>query len=315
MSDFAVLRLERSTLIVPASNPAMIAKAAATAADAVCLDCEDAVAPDQKSAARGHVVTALREIDFGGKLRLIRINGLDTHYAYRDLIEIVEGAGASLDLIVVPKVGRRDDVSFVATLLDQIEAACGVARPIGIEALIETAAGIHRLAEIAAASPRLEGLIFGSGDYAASLQMPLETIGGLDSHDALYPGHRWHFAMHSIVSAARTYGLRAIDGPFAGIKDPESLRRMAQIARVMGFDGKWCIHPGQIETVNAIFSPAEQEIAWAARVIAAYDAALTAGRGAVSVDGKMIDAANLKTCRHILARAERAGLMTATTRG
>lgn len=296
-------RLERSTLIVPASNPAMIAKAASARADAICIDCEDAVAPNAKAEARGHAVRALTTLDFGGKLRLVRINGLDTPFAYRDLVEIVEGAGAQLDLVVVPKVGGRDEVRFVSTLLAQIEAACGLTRPIGVEALIETAAGVLNVREIVTSDPRLEALIYGSGDYAASVGMPMETIGGYDAHDALYPGHRWHHAMHSIVVAAHAHGLRAIDGPFAGIRDPAELERTARIGRAMGFDGKWCIHPSQPEVVDAVFSPTPDEVALAREVTAAYDAATAEGRGAISVRGKMVDAANLRMCRDTLARA------------
>lgn len=296
-------RLERSTLIVPASNAAMIAKAAAARADAVCIDCEDAVAPDAKAQARGHAIEALNTLDFGGKLRLVRINGLDTPFAYRDLVEIVEEAGANLDLVVVPKVGGRDEVRFVASLLEQIEAAFGLARPIGIEALIETAAGVLNIREIVTADARLEALIYGSGDYAASMGMPMATIGGFDGNDALYPGHRWHHVMHTIVGAARAHGLRAIDGPFAGFRDPAELERTARIARAMGFDGKWCIHPSQPAVVDAVFSPSLEEVALAREVTDAYDAATAAGRGAISVRGKMVDAANLRMCRDVLARA------------
>ena len=302
-------RLERSVLVVPASNPAMIAKAAGAKADAICIDCEDAVAPDQKAAARANVVQALTTLDFGTKLRQVRINGIDTPFAYRDLTEIVEGAGASLDIIVVPKANGRDELKFVDTLLTQIEAATGLTTPIGIEALIETAAGIHNIRDVVTSSPRLEALIFGSGDYAASMQMPLETIGGLDANDALYPGHRWHHPMHTIVAAARASGLRAIDGPFAGIRDPEGLDRMARIGRVMGFDGKWCIHPSQPETVDRIFAPSAKEIEIAQATLAAYAQAVAEGRGAVSYNSKMVDAANLRMCGQTMARARRAGLV------
>ncbi len=303
-------RLERSILIAPGGDPQKLAKAAAAQADAICLDCEDAVAPDRKSEARGHVIHALNTLDFGGKLRLVRINGLDTSFAYRDLVEIVEGAGDNLDLIVVPKVNGRDEVRFVDMMLTQIEAEMGFSRRIGVEAMIETAAGLVNIRDVAAASDRLEALIFGSGDYAASAGMPLETIGALDAHDALYPGHRWHHVMHAIVTAAHAFGLRAIDGPFAPFNDGEGLERMANIARVLGFDGKWCIHPSQPETVDRIFAPSETQIAYAQSVLEAYGAATREGRGAVSVNGKMVDAANLRMCEEILARARRAGLVS-----
>lgn len=302
-------RLERSILIVPGSNPAMIAKAAAAKADAVCIDLEDAVAPDAKAQARTNAAEALNTLDFGGKLRLVRINGLDTPFAYRDLIEVAEGAGANLDLVVTPKVNGRDEVRFVDSLLTQIEAACGFIRPIGIEALIETAAGVLNIREIVSASPRLEALIYGSGDYAASMGMPMETIGGFDASDALYPGHRWHHVMHTLVGAARAHGVRAIDGPFADFKDAAGLDRAARIGRAMGFDGKWCIHPSQPATVDAIYAPSPAEIARAVEVTAAYDEATASGRGAISVGGKMVDAANLRMSRDTLARARRAGLV------
>ncbi|MEL6753835.1 MAG: CoA ester lyase [Pseudomonadota bacterium] len=304
MSKTRPFRLERSTLIVPASNPRMIEKAAAAKADAVCVDLEDAVAPTMKAEARNHVVAALNALDFGGKQRQVRINGLDTPFAYRDLIEVVEGAGDKLDLIVLPKASRREDVAFVATMLDQVEEAMGHKEPTGIAALIETAAGIDNINEIAATSARLESLIFGSGDFAASMQMPLETIGGEDENDSLYPGHRWHFALQSIAIAARVNGLRAIDGPYAGIRDPEGLERFARVSRSLGFDGKWCIHPSQPEIVNAVFSPSEREVEFARRVIDTYAEAQAAGTGAITVDGKMVDAANLKMCRTVLAKAE-----------
>ena len=309
MSGGGVLRITRTVLIVPASSPAMIAKAAASDADAVCIDLEDAVAPDQKAAARGHVVEALRSLDFGGKTRAVRINGLDTPFAYRDVIAVVEAAGAFVETLVVPKVSGADELRFVDRLLSQIEGATDLARPVGLEALVETAAGLLNLREVATASPRLEALIFGSGDFAASMQMPLDTIGGFDAHDALYPGHRWHHVMQSLVTAARAHGLRAVDGPYAAFKDADGLDRACGIGRALGFDGKWCIHPAQVAGVNAAYSPTAAEIGWAREVTTAYDAALAAGRGAVSVAGKMIDEASLRACRQVLDRARRARLI------
>jgi citrate lyase beta subunit len=308
MNETGAPRIARAILIVPASNPAMIAKAAASDADQVCIDLEDAVAPDQKALARQNVINALGSLDFAGKTRSIRINGVDTAWAYRDIIEIVEQAGQSLETIVVPKISGGDEIRFVATLLDQIETACGMHRSIGLEALIETAAGVLNIRDLARASARLEALIFGSGDFAASMQMPLETIGGLDSHDGLYPGHRWHFAMQTIVAAARAFGLRAVDGPYAAFRDAAGLERLSAVSRSLGFDGKWCIHPLQVACVNQAFSPSPAEIAWAREATAAYDIALAEGRGAVSVGGRMIDEASLRSCRRILTLARRAGL-------
>ncbi len=302
-------RLERSVLLVPASNWGMIQKTAAARADAVCIDLEDAVAPDEKEASRANVARAYRDLDFGNKLKMFRMNGLDTHFAYRDLVEIVEAAGDCIDLVVVPKVNRPEDIYVVETLLGQIESYKSYSRPIGIEALIETALGCLNIREIAACSERLEGFVYGPGDYAASVRMPMESIGELDENDRVYPGHRWHHIMHSIVSAAKAYNKRAVDGPFAGIKNPEGLMQACKIGRAMGFDGKWCIHPSQIETVNQTFVPSEKEIDWARTVLDEYEAALREGRGAISVKGKMIDVASLRMCRAIVERAKLAGLV------
>jgi citrate lyase beta subunit len=287
----------------------MIAKAAASDADEVCIDLEDAVAPDEKQSARRRVIEALQTLDFAGKMRSVRINAIDTPFAYRDLVEIVEEAGASIDTIVVPKASGADEIRFVSLMLDQMEAARGLARPIGLEALIETAAGVLNIRDVVRASSRVEALIFGSGDFAASMQMPLETIGGSDASDESYPGHRWHFAMQTIVAAARAYGLRAIDGPYAAFKDAEGLAHACAIGRSLGFDGKWCIHPGQLAQVSTAFSPTPSEISWAQEVTSAYSAALAEGRGAISIGGKMIDEANLRACRQILARARKARLI------
>lgn len=296
------VRLTRSMLFVPASRPAMIAKAAASEADAVCLDLEDSVVPDDKAASRGHAARTLQELDFGRRVRMVRINALDTPYAYRDVIEVVEAAGDRLDLIMVPKVGSAGDVAFVDLLLTQIEAAQGLARRIGIEAQIETAAGFLHAREIASASPRLEALIFGPGDYAASMRMPAANIGEFDQHDDLYPGHRWHAVMHTIVAAARVNGLRCMDGPYAAYQDSAGLDRAALVARALGFDGKQCIHPSQLATVNSVFSPAEEDVTRARAIVQAYEQAAAAGRGAATHDGRMIDAASLRMAQTTLER-------------
>ncbi len=295
-------RLSRSMLYVPASRPDMIEKAARSDADAVCLDLEDAVAPDHKEASRANVVRALTSLDFGTRTRLVRINGLDTQYAYRDIIDVVEPAGPFVDLLMLPKTRGPDDVRFVDTLLTQIEAKTAIGHRIGIEAQIETAAGFLWAREIAGSSARLESLIFGSGDYAASMGMPLTNIGQDDEHDAAYPGHRWHAVMHAIVAAARAHGLRALDGPYADFKDQAGLTRACRTARALGFDGKQCIHPGQLATVNAAFSPLPAEVSWARSVGSAYERATKDGQGAIAVDGKMIDAANIRMAMTTLRR-------------
>jgi citrate lyase beta subunit len=287
-------QLERSALFVPASRWPMIEKAARSAADVVVIDLEDAVAPAEKELARANLVRALRELDFGPRLRAYRMNSLDTPFAYRDLTEVVEAAGDRVDLVMVPKVSAPDDLRFVDRLLTQIELGRGQTRPIGLEAQIETASGFLYAREIASATPRLETLIYGPGDYAAALRAPLASIGERDAHDELYPGHRWHAVMHTIVAAARANGLRCLDGPFAGLKAPEELERASRVARAIGFDGKQCIHPAQIAIVNRVFSPPPAEVAWAEAVMRAYAQAVAQGRGVFSLDGKMIDGANVR---------------------
>jgi citrate lyase beta subunit len=291
-------------LFVPASRPAMIAKAAASAADAVCLDLEDSVLPDEKVGSRGNVVRALRELDFGPRVRMVRINSLDSEYADRDLMDVLEGAADFVDLVMIPKVGSAADVAFVDNVLERIEDARGLTRRIGVEAQIESAAGFLYVREIASASSRLEGLIFGPGDFAASMQMPASAIGELDAHDAAYPGHRYHAVMLTIVAAARANGLRCMDGPYAGYTDTAGLVRACEIAIALGFDGKQCIHPGQLATVNAAFSPSAEEVARASALVKAYESAIAEGRGAASFQGRMIDAASLRMAQVILRRHE-----------
>jgi len=291
-------------LYVPASRPDMIDKAAASEADAVCIDLEDAVAVDEKPASRANVIRAFKELDFGRKLKAFRINGIDTPFGYRDLIEVVEEVGDRIDVVMMPKAHLPQDVRFVCMLLTQIENAKGFERQIGLEVQIESAKGFMYLREISEASPRLQALIFGPGDYSATMQMPVANIGELDEHDHLYPGHRWHAVMHGVVAAARAQGLRAIDGPFAGYRDTAGLEKSARIARVMGFDGKQCIHPNQVPIVHRIFSPSADEVAHAKAVVEAYDEAARAGRGAIGKDGKMIDYANIRMAKALLKKLE-----------
>ena len=297
-------RRERSMLFVPAARWPMIVKAAASAADVVCIDLEDSVPAGEKEASRANVIRAFSELDFGSRARMFRMNAVDTPYAYRDVIEVVEAVGDRLDLVMTPKVGSPRHVQFVDMLLTQIELRQAFTRRIGIEAQIETAAGFVWIREIAQASSRLEALIFGAGDYAASMGMPATGIGTFDENDALYPGHRWHAPMHAIVAAARANGLRAIDGPYSDYADVAGFERASRIARTMGFDGKQCIHPAQLATANSVFTPTDAEVAHARRVIEAYDAGAAAGRGAVSLDGKMVDEANVRMARMVLNRIE-----------
>jgi citrate lyase subunit beta/citryl-CoA lyase len=280
----------------------MIEKAARSDADAICIDLEDSVAAEQKAEARTNAARAFSELDFGRKLRMLRVNATDTPWTFRDLVDVVGMVGDHLDLVMLPKAGSPNDVGFVDLLLSQIERERGFAQPVGLEVQIETAAGFVWLREIAQASPRVEALVFGPGDYAASLHMPTSAIGVVDEHDASYPGHRWHAAMHAIVATARAFGLRCLDGPFAAHQDLVGLERVAGIARALGFDGKQCIHPAQVPVVRRVFGPSEEELAHARRVIEASDRAAADGRGAVSLDGTMIDAASVRIARAMLAR-------------
>ena len=298
------MRAPRSILAVPGSNPGMAEKALASAADAVFLDLEDAVAPDEKAEARPGVIHALKELDWRGRPTLYRANALDTPHFYRDLIEIVEDAGDRLDAVMVPKVQRPEDLHTVATLLYQLELAVGLEPgKVRVEAQIESAEGLVNVDGIARATGRLTALHFGPGDYAASVGMPQRNIGTMDEWDEVYPGHRFHYAMHRIVAAASAAGLRAVDGPVADHRDEEGLRKSSLLARSLAFDGKWCIHPAQIETVNEVFTPTEREIEWAREVVAAYEEANAAGRGAITIDGQMIDAASIRMARTTLDQA------------
>ena len=291
----------RSLLAVPASNRKMVEKALASEADAVFLDLEDAVAPGKKTEAREDVVWAVKELDWRGRPTLFRVNALDTRWFYRDVIEVAEGAGGELDAILVPKVNRPEDLYAVTVLLDGIELETGLEQGrIKLEAQIESAEGLTNVDAIARATDRLQALHFGPGDFAASLGMPQTSIGTRDEWDEAYPGHRFGYVMQRIVVAARAAGLRAVDGPVADHRDEEGLREACRAARSLGFDGKWCIHPAQVSVVNEVFSPTEQEVEWAEKVVKAYEAADVAGSGAISVDGQMVDAASIKMARNTL---------------
>lgn len=296
-------RLQRSELAVPGSNPRMFEKALQSAADYVFLDCEDAVAPDDKAQARINIVQALNELDWrgAGKTISVRINGLDTHYMYRDVVDIVEQAGARLDTILIPKVGVPADVYVVDCLLTQIETARGYTHRIGIECLIETTLGMANVEAIAQSSPRLEALHFGVADYAASCRARTVSIGGLNPD---YPGDQWHASLQRMLVACRAYGLRAIDGPFGDFNDPDAFVAAAKRAAALGFEGKWAIHPSQIELANAQMSPTAVEVDRARRILVALDEAARAGKGAAQLDGRMIDAASARMAENIVRQAD-----------
>jgi citrate lyase subunit beta/citryl-CoA lyase len=298
-----VARAERSVLATPGSQPRMIAKALASDADVVMIDLEDAVAPQQKAAARAVVAAALREGDWRGRPRTFRMNALDTPWFVRDLVEVMEEASGAVDLIVVPKVAGSEDVATVATILASLETALGMTAPVGLEVQIESARGLASCEAIASANPRVETLVFGPGDYAASIGMPLAAIGTADRWDDVYPGHRWDYPLQRILVAGRAAGTRVIDGPYADFRDLDGFRRSCQTTRAFGYDGTWCIHPAQVPIANEVFTPDETEIAWARRVLAANVEAAREDRGSFALDGQMIDAASLRMARATLARA------------
>jgi len=310
-------RLHRSELAVPGSSPRMIEKAPTLRADVVFLDLEDAVAPPQKVEARRAVIAALRELDWSRCSVCVRVNGLDTRWCYRDIIEVVEEAGERLDLLLVPKVRRAADVEFVATLLAQIEQGRET-EPIGISVLIETASGLANVEEIAQACPdRLEALVFGSGDFSVSTHARARSVGGSNPEYAvladadvrgerpLHWGDQWHYALARVVVAARANGLRPIDGPFGDIGDPDAYRVAARRAAALGCEGKWAVHPSQVPLANEVFTPSEEEVENARRILAALDEAQTDGKGAVALDGRLVDMALLPLAERVLAKAER----------
>lgn len=292
-------RLHRSELAVPGSNPSMIDKAAQSEADYIFLDLEDAVAPPEKIKARANIIQALNDIDWrgAGKTVSVRINGLDTHYMYRDVVEVVEQAGEKVDTLLVPKVGVPADLYMVDAMVSQIEQGKGLKNRIGLEALIETSLGMANVEAIAQYPNRIEALHFGVADYAASLRSRTVVIGGLNPD---YPGDQWHASLTRMLVACRAYGLRAIDGPFGGIDDPEGYKDSARRAAALGYEGKWAIHPSQIALANETFSPTEKEVEKAERTVVALKEAEEQGKGAASLDGKMIDAASERMARNIL---------------
>lgn len=308
------VRLNRSQLSVPGIRPELFEKAACSAADIVFLDLEDSVSAADKEPARRNVVAALRDIDWRGKTVSVRVNGLDTPFMYRDVIEIMEAAGDRFELMLVPKVGTAADVHVVDTLLTQIELAKGYERPIGLELMIETAQGLMNVEAIAAASPRAESLHFGSGDFAASTGARNPVIGGNNPDYAVLVGDKGgareahvgdmsHYALARIVVAARAHGLRPVDGPYADYADPHGFMATARRSAALGFEGKWVIHPSQIAAANEAFSPPGDEVEAARRVLAAMDEARRAGKGAVTLDGRMIDIASIRQAEVVVRKA------------
>jgi len=311
----ATPRLNRSELAVPGSNPKLFKKAAESAADVIFLDLEDAVAPDDKVQARKNIIKAINDIDWGSKTLSVRINGLDTHFMYRDVVDVIEQTGERLDLIMIPKVGTAADVYAIDMLVTQVEDAIGRNKHIGFEMIIETALGMTNVDEIAAASGRNESLHFGVADYAASTKARTTVIGGpnemygvlTDPDDngerAYHWGDMWHYGIARMVVAARAYGLRPIDGPFGDFSDPEGFRAQANRAAVLGCEGKWAIHPSQIALANEVNSPSKAEIDKARRILKAMKQAQAEGKGAVSLDGRLIDIASIKQAEVMVKKA------------
>ncbi|MFC1813012.1 HpcH/HpaI aldolase/citrate lyase family protein [Thermodesulfobacteriota bacterium] len=299
------MKPRRSILSVPGHIEKMHAKACRSKADVVMFDLEDSVPIDSKASARETVIHSILSLDWQEKTVTFRINGLDTPYGYRDLLEVVEAGGHRIDAVVIPKVHHPGDIHFVSRMLDGIEMNKRFDRRIGIEAIIESAEGLDNVSETARTSDRLQTLIFGIVDYSVSIGARLISISGHGENEAdVYPGHRWNFEMSRIVMAAKAGGLMAIDAPYGNFKDPEGLRQSAAIACALGFDGKWVIHPDQIDIINEIFSPSKEDIARAEKVLAAHKEAEGKGLGAVALDGRMVDRATVRLAMQLYERAK-----------
>lgn len=304
------MKTHRSVLSVPGHVQKMHVKAADCAADVIMLDLEDSVPPDAKEAARKQIFESLQTIDWREKTVAVRINSLDTPFAYRDLLEIVEGAGDKVHKIVVPKVNHPGDIHFVERMLDGIEQARAFTGTIGIEASIETAAGLAEVLAIAAVGRRLQSLVFGIADYSASIGARLVSISGHGENEAgIYPGHRWHFALSRMVMAAKANGLLAIDAPYGNFKDNDGLQKSAVMAGALGCDGKWAIHPNQIDAINQVFSPSPEDIDRAVTVLKAAQTAKQQFRGAIAVDGRMVDLATVHLAQRLYDQARHLGLI------
>ena len=308
-------RSHRSELAVPGSNPSLFEKSAKSKADIIFLDLEDAVAPNDKEQARRNIIAALNEVEWGNKTMMVRINGLDTHYMYRDVVDVVE-ACPRLDMILIPKVGVAADVYALDMLVTQIETAKKRAKRIGFEVLIETALGMANVEAIAKSSRRLEAMSFGVADYAASTRARTTVIGGVNPDYGVladkdseggrnyFWADQWHAAQTRMLIACRAYGLRPIDGPFGDFSDADGYLAAAKRAAVLGYEGKWAIHPSQIELANQVFTPSKAEVTKARRILEAMDEAAKEGKGAVSLDGRLIDIASIRMAEALLNKAK-----------
>ncbi len=306
----APARPNRCQLFGPGSNPKLFPKMAASAADVVNLDLEDSVAPTDKESARANVIEAIGAVDWGRKTLSVRINALDTPYWYRDVVDLLEQAGDRLDQIMIPKVGCAADVYAVDALVSGVEAAKGREKRVGLEVIIESAAGIAHVEEIAAASSRLVAMSLGAADFAASMGMQTTGIGGTqEEYYMLQDGARhwsdpWHWAQAAIVAACRTHGVLPVDGPFGDFSDAEGFRAQARRSAVLGMVGKWAIHPSQIALANEVFTPSAGKVAEAREIIAAMEAAKASGAGATVYKGRLVDIASIKQAEVVVRQAE-----------
>ncbi|MBL3568176.1 CoA ester lyase [Rhodovulum sulfidophilum] len=305
-----VSRPNRCQLFGPGSRPAIFEKMAASAADVINLDLEDSVAPDDKAAARANVIQAIGDLDWGTKTLSVRINGLDTPYWYRDVVELLEKASDRLDLIMIPKVGCGADLYAVDALVTAVERATGRGKRLGFEVIIESAAGIAHVEEIAAASPRLQAMSLGAADFAASMGMQTTGIGGTQENyymireGAKYWSDPWHWAQTAIVAACRTHGVLPVDGPFGDFSDEEGFRAQALRSATLGMVGKWAIHPKQVALANEVFTPSEAAVSEAREILAAMEKAKAEGAGATVYKGRLVDIASIKQAEVIVRQAE-----------
>ncbi len=306
----APARPNRCQLFGPGSNTKLFPKMAASAADVINLDLEDSVAPSDKDIARANVIEALNTVDWGNKYMSVRINGLDTPYWYRDVVDVLEQAGDRLDQIMIPKVGCAADVYAVDALVTAIERAKGRSKPISFEVIIESAAGIAHVEEIAASSPRMQAMSLGAADFAASMGMQTTGIGGTqENYYMLREGEKhwsdpWHWAQASIVAACRTHGVLPVDGPFGDFSDDEGYIAQAKRSATLGMVGKWAIHPKQIALANQVFTPSDEAVSEAREILAAMEQAKANGEGATVYKGRLVDIASIKQAEVIVAQAE-----------
>lgn len=303
-------RPNRCQLFGPGSRPALFEKMAASAADVINLDLEDSVAPSDKDAARANIIEAIGSVDWGNKYLSVRINGLDTPYWYRDVVDLLEQAGDRLDQIMIPKVGCAADVYAVDALVTSIESAKGRTKPISFEVIIESAAGIAHVEEIAAASPRLHAMSLGAADFAASMGMQTTGIGGTqENYYMLREGQKhwsdpWHWAQAAIVAACRTHGILPVDGPFGDFSDDDGFRAQARRSATLGMVGKWAIHPKQIAVANEVFTPSDEQVSEAREILTAMEDAKARGEGATVYKGRLVDIASIKQAQVIVEQFE-----------